>query len=116
MSNLTIGILCLALSLLQYFYSPKNISILGYKSLQLSTHKNIWKWSNKCFGLLAIIGSTIYLLASIILSVLSINEYDSIMNDYGIAYILVCVFITEIYTFVCAHKSKNKNDGIEGGK
>ncbi len=100
MNNLTIGIICFAMSLFLYFYSPKNISILGYKSPQLGTHKKIWKWSNKCFGFLAIIGSAIYLFLSIIFRIANICEYDRIMNKFGIAYSLICIIITEVYTFV----------------
>lgn len=106
MSNLIIGIICMALSLFLYFYSPNNISLLGYKSPQLGTHKNIWKWSNKCFGVLAMIGSGIYLITSIIFNIINMSEYDSIMNKFAIAYVIVSIFMTELYSFIRVRKNR----------
>lgn len=80
--------------------------MLGYKSPQQGMHKNIWKWSNRCFGSLAIFGSSIYLLAAIILKILNISNYNGKINQYGIIYIFVCIIITELYTFVNSQKNK----------
>lgn len=107
MNNLIIGIVCFVFALFLYFLSPsEGKNMLGYKSPQQGTHKNIWKWSNKCFGILAIAGASIYLLAAIILRILSIGEYDSKINLYGMIYIIICIIITETYTFIRSQKSR----------
>ena len=80
--------------------------MLGYKSPQQGINKNIWQWSNKCFGILAIIGSSIYLLTTIAFKILDIDNYYSVMNRYGIVYIFLCIIITEIYTFVQSQRKK----------
>ncbi len=110
MNNLIIGILCLALSIFIFFFSPKEgRNLLGYKSPQQGMNKNIWKWSNRCFGILAIIGSSTYLLTTIVLKFLDIDDYNSIINQYGMIYIFACILVTELYTFIQSQK-KNKSN------
>ena len=107
MDNLIIGIICLAYSLFISFFSPKEgKNMLGYKSPQQGINKNIWQWSNKCFGILAIIGSSIYLLTTIAFKILDIDNYYSVINRYGIVYIFLCIIITELYTFVQSQGKK----------
>jgi uncharacterized membrane protein len=114
MGNLYIGIICFVVSIYLFFFSAKEENnILGYKSVLHRPNKNIWRWSNKCFGTLAIIGSSIYLIVTIIFRVLSITDYNSLVNEFGVAYIFICIFITEVYTFVRVQKSKNKKDETE---
>lgn len=109
MSNLFIGILCMLLSLVIFFYSPQEGSnMLGYKSPQQGKNKKIWYWSNKCFGILAIIGSAIYLILSLILKFMEITLYDHTINSLGLAYIFICIIITEVYTFICSHKKAKR--------
>lgn len=107
MGNIGFGLLFLVLSLFIYFISPiykKNI--LGYKSMQQGIHKDIWKWSNKCFGLLAMIGSVIYLAVSITFKVLDITDYNALLNQCGTFYIFLSILATEVYTFICSQKNK----------
>ena len=108
MNNFIIGIVCLALSFFIFFLSPNEAkNILGYKSPQQRIRKsNIWKHSNKCFGILALIGSFIYLLAAIITRILSINEYNNTINQFGIIYIFICIALTELYTFIRSQKER----------
>lgn len=107
MSNLFIGVLCMMFSLFLFFLSPKeNKNMLGYKSPQQGFNKNIWKWSNKCFGLLAMIGSAIYLIIAAVLAFLEIRKYDAMINSIGLAYVIICVIVTEIYTFIISHKKR----------
>lgn len=108
MDNLIIGILCLALSLFIFFISPKEAkNMLGYKSPQQRIRKSsVWKYSNKCFGILVLIGSFIYLLATIITRILSISEYNNKINQYGIIYIFICIGLTELYTFIRSQKER----------
>mgnify|MGYP000935694320 CR=1 FL=1 len=107
MNNLIIGLLALAFSLFICFLSPKEgKNVLGYKSPQQGTHKNIWKWSNRFFGVLAIIGSVIYIIITIVFKILSIKEYNNKLNLYGMVYIFLCIIATEIYTFVKASKNR----------
>ncbi len=107
MDNLIVGIICLTYSLFIYFFSPKEgKNMLGYKSPQQGMHKNIWKWSNKCFGILVLLGSSIYLIITITMRFFNISKYNSIINRYGIIYIFLCIIITEIYTFVNSHKNR----------
>lgn len=105
MSNLVIGILCMVFALFLFFLSPKEAkNMFGYKSPQQGLNKNVWKWSNKCFGLLAIIGSTIYLISAIVLMVLGIHKYSVLLNKVGLVYIVISVIITEMYTFMVSYK------------
>ena len=61
MKDIYIGLICLCFSFFLFFYSPKDPkNMLGYKSLQQNMHKDIWKWTNECFGLLALVGSILY--------------------------------------------------------
>lgn len=107
MSNLTIGILCMIFSLFLFFLSPKeNKNALGYKSPQQGLNKNVWKWSNKCFGLLAIIGSFVYIITTVILIAMNLQEYGMLQNKIAVAYIILSVIITEVYTFV--HSCRNR--------
>lgn len=89
------------------FLSPKeNKNILGYKSPQQGLNKNVWKWSNKCFGLLALIGSIVYLVATVVLMVMNLQEYGILQNKIAVIYIILSVIITEVYTFVCSCRNK----------
>lgn len=107
MSNLLVGVLCLLFSLFLFFLSPKeNQNMFGYKSPQQGFHKNIWKWSNRCFGLLAMIGSAIYLITAVILAFLEIHKYDAMINRIGLVYIIICAIVTEIYTFILSRKKR----------
>ena len=78
--------------------------MLGYKSLQQNTHKDIWKWTNECFGLLATVGSIIYLIISIILEFRDIS-YSSRLNFLGLVYIFISFIITECYALIRKHKN-----------
>ncbi len=107
MNNFVIGILCLIFSLFLFFLSPReNKNLLGYKSPQQGLNKSVWKWSNKCFGLLAIIGSVLYLITTIVLIILKLQKYGTLQNKIAIVYIFLCVIITEIYTFVCSYRNR----------
>lgn len=102
MSNIYIGLICLGMSIFILFFSTKEsyrYNALGYKSPQLNTHKNIWLWTNKCFGLLALIGSTLYLVVSLILILSGNVNFAITMNKYGLVYIVLSIIITEIYAF-----------------
>lgn len=106
MSNYIIGVICLALSIWTCFFSPREgMNMLGYKSPQ-GMHKNIWKFSNKCFGIFGIVGSSLYLLINLIFKILGLSDYYNDINKYAIIYIYVSIIITEIYTFVRFHKSR----------
>lgn len=98
MNNIYIGLFCLVISIFIFFCSAREgPNALGYKSPQLKTHKSIWLWTNKCFGFFTLIGSCIYLLLSIILLLIKNEEYLSVLNKYGLFYILFSFIITEIY-------------------
>ncbi|HHV13301.1 MAG TPA: hypothetical protein GXX75_23805 [Clostridiales bacterium] len=71
--------------------------MLGYKSVQLRSHKNIWKWSNRCFGMLSIIGSSLFLLVDVIGRVIN-KKYD--LYKYVLLYILFAFIITEAYVLI----------------
>lgn len=110
MGNIGIGILFVIFSLFLYFVSPsENKNLLGYKSPQQGANAHIWKWSNKCFGMLALIGSVLYLISSIVLGVLELQDYGSIQNKIAIAYLVVCVIVTEIYTLIRSCKKDKGN-------
>jgi uncharacterized membrane protein YesL len=81
--------------------------MLGYKSLQLNTHKEIWKWTNECFGLLTLVGSIIYLAVSVYLEANDI--LFSRLPVYGLIYIAISFVITECYAFVKKYKNKKVN-------
>ena len=70
--------------------------MLGYKSLQQNMHKDIWKWTNECFGLLALVGSIIYLIFSVILEIKDIS-FSARLNMYGLVYIIISFILTECY-------------------
>ena len=107
MSNLSIGVLCMIFSLFLFFWSPKeDKNMFGYKSSQQGFNKNRWKWSNKCFGFLALIGSAIYLITAVILAFLEIRKYDAMINRIGLVYVIICVIVTEIYTFIISRKKR----------
>lgn len=80
--------------------------MFGYKSPQQGLNKNIWKWSNKCFGLLAMIGSAIYLMIAVILALLEIHKYEAMINSIGLVYVIICVIVTEIYIFIISRKKR----------
>lgn len=101
MKNIYIGLICLAFSLFICFFSAKEgYNALGYKSPQLNTHKKIWFWTNRCFGILTIIGSALYLLISILaLLVLKNEAFLWTLNKLGLIYIVIAFVITEVYAF-----------------
>ena len=70
--------------------------MFGYKSLQQNIHKDIWKWTNECFGLLTLFGSMLYLTLSIILELKGIS-ISSRLNMYGLFYIVFSFILTECY-------------------
>ena len=106
MSNYIIGLLCFVLAVWITFFSPKEgRNIFGYKSPQ-GMNKNIWKWSNKCFGILAMIGSFLYLLITLIAQLLGQDQFSNEINKYAILYIFVSIIITEVFTFVRSRKSR----------
>ena len=83
MNNLGMGILFLCFSLFLRFYSPREKgNMLGYKSPQQGMRRNVWFWSNRCFGKLALAGSAVYLAASIILLILGKTEMAYKLNLY----------------------------------
>lgn len=101
MSNLIIGIVCMAVACFLFFLSPKeDKNMFGYKSPQQGLNKNVWKWSNKCYGLFAIVGSAIYLISAIVLLALRITQYNALLNKMGLAYIFVSIILTEICTYI----------------
>ncbi len=107
MGSIGFGILFLVFSVFLYFISPiykKNM--LGYKSMQQGMYKDIWKMSNKCFGLLAMIGSSIYLAMAITFKILDMKHYNALLNQCGIFYILLSILVTEVYTFISSQKRK----------
>ena len=107
MRNLVIGIVCILFSLFLFFLSPKeNKNMLGYKSPQQGLNKNVWKWSNKCFGVLAIVGSSIYLIATIILLLSGNDKYGDMINRIGLVYTIISVIITEIYTLILSLRNR----------
>lgn len=108
MNNIYIGLICLALSIFICFFSPKEgYNPLGYKSPQLNTNKKIWFWTNRFFGILAMIGSAIYLLISIFTLVVLKNEPFLIMlNKFGLVYIVIAIVITEVYALTKSLKER----------
>lgn len=60
--------------------------------------------SEQVFGILTTIGSSVYLLLTIILRFLYINKYDSKINLFGLVYLIISVTITEVYAFVNLQK------------
>ncbi len=107
MVNIRFGLLFFALSLFLYFISPifkKNI--LGYKSMQQGMYKDVWMLSNKCFGLLVMIGSIIYLTMAITFKISDIKHYDALLNQCGTFYIFLSILVTEVYTFISSQKRK----------
>lgn len=109
MKNIYIGLICLCYSLFLLFLSPKEKhNILGYKSLQQNTHKDIWKWTNECFGLLTLVGSIIYFIISIILEMKHIS-FSARLNKYGLIYIIISFVLTEFYGFIRIFKNKKSS-------
>lgn len=101
MNNLGMGILFLCFSLFLRYYSPREKgNMLGYKSPQQGMRRNVWFWSNRCFGKLALAGSAVYFAASIILLILGKTEMAYKLNLYIIPYLLFSTGVTEIYTFI----------------
>ena len=102
-----IGLICLCYSLFLLFLSPKDKkNLFGYKSLQQNMHKDIWKWTNECFGILTLVGSIIYLTLSIILEINDIS-ISSQLNKYSLIYIVFSFILTECYGLVKRY-SKNR--------
>lgn len=105
MNTIYIGLICLGLSIFLIFYSPKEKkNMLGYKSFQQNMHKDVWKWTNRCFGFLTLIGSFIYLTLSI-LETLGIIHFVN-LNKYALYYILFSIVVTESYALVKRIKLK----------
>lgn len=97
MNDIFYGLIFLCYGIFLFFFSAKEKkNMLGYKSLQQNMHKDIWKWTNQCFGLLAIVGSVIYLITSIIQEVQNITLAYS-MYKYVLVYIGTSILITECY-------------------
>ena len=109
MKAIYIGLIFLCYSLFLLFLSPKDKkNMFGYKSLQQNTHKDIWKWTNECFGLLTLAGSILYLALTIIFEVNNISLSRK-LNKYGLIYIIISFVITECYGFIKRYKIK-KNE------
>lgn len=109
MTNFYIGFLILGCSLFLLFLSPKEKNnIFGYKSLQLNTHKDIWKWTNQCFGLLILFGSVGFLLYLSILKIQGIEASLDVSLDLIKLYLLFSLVITECYAWVKKYKVKVK--------
>jgi hypothetical protein len=52
MNDIFYGLIFLCYGIFLFFFSAKEKkNMLGYKSLQQNMHKDIWKWTNQCFGL-----------------------------------------------------------------
>ena len=79
--------------------------MLGYKSLQQNMHKDIWKWTNECFGLLTLVGSIIYLTFSIILEIQDIS-FSAKLYKYGLVYVIISFLLTECYGLFKRYKNK----------
>lgn len=110
MVNILIGVFYIAMSsYILFFSSTDKPNVLGYKSLQINIHKNIWLWTNKCFGIFSLIGSILYLLISVILLLTENSEYLAVINKYGLYYILISFVITEIYAFWKKVKDNQEN-------
>jgi hypothetical protein len=106
MKNIYIGLICLCYSAFLFFLSPKEKkNMLGYKSFQQNMHKDIWKWTNECFGLLTLVGSFIYLTISIILEIKDIS-FSSELNKYGLIYIIISFVLTECYGLIQSYRNK----------
>ena len=80
--------------------------MFGYKSLQQGMHKDIWKWTNQCFGLLMIVGAIVYLAFSSVLYSKGIS-FSKELNRYGLIYIVLSFVITECYAMIRRHRNKN---------
>ena len=104
MKDLYIGLICLCFGFFLFFYSSKDArNMLGYKSLQLNTHKDIWKWTNECFGLLTLFGSVVYLAISVYLAAKDLSFPRLPM--YGLIYIVISFITTECYAFIKKYKN-----------
>lgn len=99
MNQTIILCICFFASLFLFFYSPKEKNILGYKSLQQNLDSNVWKWSNKCFGGLSLLGSILF-------SIIHMYNKDMILFKYILIYILISFVITELYVFIQRIRSK----------
>ena len=95
------GIFFLCASLFLRFYSPKERgNMFGYKSPQQGMRRNVWFWSNKCFGKLALTGSTVYLASDVFLLFTGNMERLERLNRYILPWILFSIAVTEIYTYI----------------
>ena len=79
--------------------------MFGYKSFQQGMHKEIWKWTNQCFGLLIMIGSIVYLIISIVLQVKGIS-YSARLTKYGFIYVVISFVLTECYGVIQRYRNK----------
>lgn len=85
--------------------------MFGYKSLQQNMHKDIWKWTNECFGLLTFVGSIIYIICSIILEKKDI-PFSPRLNIYALVYLTICVVLTECYGVYKRYKNKKVDPNL----
>lgn len=85
--------------------------MLGYKSLQLKKHKDVWKWTNQCFGLLTLIGSISFL---VFLSILKIQGEGTSLSGIKVFlyYILFCFVITECYAYIQRKKATESSKNL----
>ncbi len=106
MKTIYIGLICLFYGFYLFFLSPKEKkNMFGYKSFQQNMHKDIWKWTNECFGLLILAGSIIYLTFSIVFEINDIS-FTARLNQYGLFYILSSIVLTECYGSYKRYKNK----------
>ncbi len=110
MSNINLGIGFVILGILVYWFAPNSPHNLGYISLQLGRNKNIWKWSNRFFGRLWLIGSIIFLITAIILKISDVGKpkINNWVEGIFFIYIIISIIITEIYIFIKTQKIKNR--------
>ncbi len=110
MSNINLGVGFVILGILVYWFSPNSPHNLGYVSLQLRRNKNVWKWANRFFGRLCLIGSVIFLITAIVLKVFNTGKLQN--NNWAmvifLTYIIVSVIITEIYISIKIQQQKIK--------
>lgn len=107
MKGIMIGLICLCFGLFLFFVSPKEKkNMFGYKSLQQGMHREIWKWTNQCFGLFIMVGSIVYLAFSIAYGANGISFFTK-LNRYGLFYIVISFVLTEAYGLIRRHGAKN---------
>lgn len=108
MNGIKIGLFCICYGIFLFFVSSREKkNMFGYKSLQQGMHKDVWRWTNQCFGLLLIVGAIFYLTFSIVLYSKGIS-FSKELNLYGKVYLLTSIVLTECYTMIRRHRSKSK--------